>query len=96
MSAVTQILCPRCRRENLRRARFCQHCGSDVVLNDGGSQHFFITRVIKEGGQGAVFAAIDAEETCSVRTAGDLQTGHAIMIFALCGLVSNKEDTSSA
>jgi len=62
MSAVTHILCPRCRRENLRRARFCQHCGSDVVLNDGGSQHFFITRVIKEGGQGAVFAAIDAEE----------------------------------
>jgi serine/threonine-protein kinase len=62
MTAVTQILCPRCRRENLRRARYCQHCGRDVVLSDGGTRQFFITRVIKEGGQGAVFAAIDAHD----------------------------------
>jgi serine/threonine-protein kinase len=53
-----QILCPKCHKPNLRRARFCQHCGHDVVLNNAGPR-YYITRVIKEGGQGAVFEAID-------------------------------------
>lgn len=58
------ILCPHCRKpnsrtlENLARARFCQHCGRDVVLNNDGPR-YYITRVIKEGGQGAVYQAID-------------------------------------
>jgi serine/threonine-protein kinase len=61
------ILCPHCRKpnlrtlENLRRARFCQHCGLDVVLNNDGPR-YYITRVIKEGGQGAVYEAIDDQQ----------------------------------
>jgi eukaryotic-like serine/threonine-protein kinase len=58
------ILCPHCRKPNprrqdrLRTARFCQHCGRDVVLNNDGPR-YYITKVIKEGGQGAVYQAID-------------------------------------
>lgn len=62
MSEVTQILCPVCRKTNLRRARFCQHCGSDVVLNNDAptdTLRYVITRVIKQGGQGAVYEGID-------------------------------------
>ena len=58
MSAVQQILCPFCHKPNLRRANFCQHCGRDVVLNNDGPR-YYITRVIKEGGQGAVYETID-------------------------------------
>ncbi len=55
------ILCPACRQPNERRARFCAHCGHDTILNNAGP-HYFITRVIKAGGQGAVYAAIDAAD----------------------------------
>lgn len=58
MTEAQQILCPKCHKPNLRRARFCQHCGHDVVLNNDGPR-YYITRIIKEGGQGAVFEAID-------------------------------------
>jgi serine/threonine-protein kinase len=64
--AEVQILCPHCRQPNLRtsvnlaKARFCQHCGRDIVLNNDGPR-YFITRVIKEGGQGAVYEAIDEQ-----------------------------------
>src|SRR5262249_20042825 len=57
MAEVQQILCPQCHKPNLRRARFCQHCGHDIVLNNDGPR-YYITRVIKEGGQGAVFETI--------------------------------------
>jgi serine/threonine-protein kinase len=57
MAEVQQILCPRCYKPNLRRARFCQHCGHDIVLNNDGP-HYYITRVIKQGGQGAVFETV--------------------------------------
>lgn len=65
--AEVNVLCPRCRKPNprndqtLRRARFCQHCGHDIVLNNDGTQdgpRFYIMRVIKEGGQGAVYQTI--------------------------------------
>ncbi len=65
--AEVNVLCPSCRRANprndqtLRRARFCQHCGHDIVLNNAQSEQgprFYITRVIKEGGQGAVYQTI--------------------------------------
>ncbi len=61
--AEVVVLCPICRKPNprtlatIRRAHFCQHCGHDIVLNDPGPS-YFITRVIKEGGQGAVYQAI--------------------------------------
>ncbi len=62
MAEVTQILCPKCHKPNLRRARFCQHCGHDVVLNNhvpSDERRYVITRVIKQGGQGAVYEGID-------------------------------------
>ncbi|MGQ9547714.1 MAG: protein kinase domain-containing protein [Roseiflexus sp.] len=61
MTDVQQILCPKCHKPNLRRARFCQHCGHDVILNNAGPR-YYITRVIKEGGQGAVFEAIGDDD----------------------------------
>ncbi len=62
MAEVSQILCPKCHKSNLRRARFCQHCGHDIVLNNdkpSDDRRYAITRVIKQGGQGAVFEGID-------------------------------------
>jgi serine/threonine protein kinase len=62
MAEVNQILCPICHKSNLRRARFCQHCGHDVVLNNdrpSDDRRYAITRVIKQGGQGAVYEGID-------------------------------------
>jgi serine/threonine-protein kinase len=66
--AEVKILCPICHKpnirtsENFRTARFCQHCGSDIVLNNlpgTNGPRYYITRVIKQGGQGAVYEAID-------------------------------------
>ena len=57
MAQVQTILCPICHKPNLRRARFCQHCGHDVVLNNAGPR-YYITRIIKAGGQGAVYETI--------------------------------------
>lgn len=62
MAEVTTILCPNCHKPNLRRAKFCQYCGKDIVLNNdppSDERRYYITRVIKEGGQGAVYQAID-------------------------------------
>ena len=62
MSEVTQILCPQCHRSNLRHARYCQYCGYDIVLNNdtpSDERRYVITRVIKQGGQGAVYEGID-------------------------------------
>ncbi|WP_298402058.1 serine/threonine-protein kinase [uncultured Chloroflexus sp.] len=64
MAEVTEILCPICHKPNLRRARFCQHCGHDVILNnDQPTDHrrYVITRIIKRGGQGAVYEGIDQD-----------------------------------
>ncbi len=52
------LICPSCHAPNLAQARFCQQCGYDIILNNSGPR-FFLTRVIKEGGQGAVFEGID-------------------------------------
>ncbi|HSH82676.1 MAG TPA: serine/threonine-protein kinase [Herpetosiphonaceae bacterium] len=51
-----RILCPICRASNRGDARFCQQCGSDVLLDN----IYRLTRVIKEGGMGMVYKAIDA------------------------------------
>jgi len=57
MAEAQQILCPSCHKPNLRRAKFCQHCSHDMVLNNDGPR-YYITRVIKAGGQGSVFETI--------------------------------------
>jgi eukaryotic-like serine/threonine-protein kinase len=57
MAEAQQILCPICHKPNLRRAKFCQWCGSDIVLNNDGPR-YYITRIIKEGGQGAVYETV--------------------------------------
>lgn len=64
VSAVTTILCPICHKPNpwRERARFCQHCGHSIILNDdqpSDDRRYYITRIIKQGGQGAVYAGID-------------------------------------
>ncbi len=62
MAEITQILCPSCHKPNPRRAKFCQHCGHDVVLNNhipSDERRYVITRVVKQGGQGAVYEGID-------------------------------------
>jgi len=57
MAEVETILCPNCHKPNLRRAKFCQECRHDMVLNNDGPR-YYITRVIKAGGQGSVFETI--------------------------------------
>lgn len=57
MSQPQTILCPGCHKENARNAQYCRHCGHDMVLNNAGP-HYYITRVIKAGGQGAVYEAV--------------------------------------
>lgn len=65
MTDVTQILCPFCLKANVPYAQFCQHCGRDVVLNNDAPRddprRYRITRVIKKGGQGAVYEGVDQE-----------------------------------
>jgi len=58
---VEHILCPICHRQNIPRARFCQHCGRDILLNNDGAAQgpiYRITRIIKQGGQGAVYEVV--------------------------------------
>ncbi|HEY0739665.1 MAG TPA: serine/threonine-protein kinase [Herpetosiphonaceae bacterium] len=54
-SITQRILCPICRAPNKADANFCQQCGHDVLLDDT----YRITRVIKEGGMGVVYQAVD-------------------------------------
>jgi tRNA A-37 threonylcarbamoyl transferase component Bud32 len=66
MTETVQIICPSCHQRNMFRpnARYCQHCGKDIVLNNDtptDNRRYFITRVIKQGGQGAVYEGIDAQ-----------------------------------
>ncbi len=57
MTNVQTILCPRCHKPGRRQARFCQHCRHDMVLNNPGPR-YYITRIVKAGGQGAVYEAV--------------------------------------
>ncbi len=59
---MQEILCPRCRKPNNRKAYICAYCRHDLTLNnDQPSDHlrYWLTRVIKSGGQGAVYAGVD-------------------------------------
>lgn len=49
-------ICPICRTYNRPDARFCQHCGSNIILDDT----YRVVRIIKEGGMGTVYEAIDS------------------------------------
>jgi tRNA A-37 threonylcarbamoyl transferase component Bud32 len=62
MAEVSRILCPQCHKQNLPQARFCQHCGHDMVLNNDApsdERRYVITRVVKQGGQGAIYEGRD-------------------------------------
>lgn len=56
-ATIERILCPICRASNRSDARFCQQCGNDVLLDN----IYRLTRVIKEGGMGVVYQAIDED-----------------------------------
>ena len=58
MAQMRHILCPSCHRSNIPRARYCQYCGHDMILNNDGPR-YYITRVLKTGGQGAVYETVD-------------------------------------
>jgi serine/threonine protein kinase len=62
MAEVSRILCPQCHKQNLPQARFCQHCGHDMILNNDApsdERRYVIMRVIKQGGQGAIYEGRD-------------------------------------
>jgi len=64
MPNVTTIICPKCHKPNLREARFCQKCGADMILNNetpSDEKRYVITKIIKEGGMGAVYEGVDQE-----------------------------------
>src|SRR5688500_14555101 len=54
--ASQTVLCPICRASNRGDAKFCQQCGNDILLDD----MYRIIQVIKEGGRGMEYKAIDA------------------------------------
>ncbi len=57
-----EFLCPSCHKPNAQNALFCQHCGFDMVLNNDAPSddlRYSITRIIKAGGQGAVYEGVD-------------------------------------
>ncbi|WP_129671718.1 serine/threonine-protein kinase [Candidatus Chloroploca sp. Khr17] len=60
MTQPQEILCPSCRKPGRRQARFCQYCGHDMILNNAGP-HYYLTKVIKAGGQGAVYEGVDGD-----------------------------------
>jgi eukaryotic-like serine/threonine-protein kinase len=61
MAEAQTVLCPNpdCHKPNLFRAKYCQECRYDMVLNNDGPRHYKITDIIKEGGQGAVYKAVE-------------------------------------
>jgi serine/threonine protein kinase len=58
MTFRPDILCPRCRRINARRASSCRYCNQALGFVDGNNC-YYLTRVIKTGGQAVIFEAID-------------------------------------
>lgn len=64
MTNPPDILCPFCRTPNRINAKFCTKCGNDITLNNdipSDDRRYFITRVIKAGGQGSVYEGIDQQ-----------------------------------
>ncbi len=63
---VRHIICPVCQAQNPNDARYCVNCGAaNLVLNDDLPTHdtrrYFITRVLKQGGQGSVYEGVDQD-----------------------------------
>jgi serine/threonine-protein kinase len=52
------VLCPFCRKPNPPATITCQHCGQNVPLTTN-YQTYYLTKVLKSGGQGAVFIGMD-------------------------------------
>ncbi len=65
MATSQTILCPECQQPNPVGVQHCQHCGTtNMVLNDDAptdDRRYYITRVIKKGGQGSVYEGIDQD-----------------------------------
>ncbi|PDW03347.1 bifunctional serine/threonine-protein kinase/formylglycine-generating enzyme family protein [Candidatus Viridilinea mediisalina] len=52
------ILCPACHQLNAPQTRYCRMCSHDLILNNLGPR-YFLTRLIKLRGQGAIFEGRD-------------------------------------
>jgi serine/threonine-protein kinase len=66
MAEITHIICPNpeCQREIPPTAKFCPYCRHDVILNNhmpSDDRRYRITRIIKQGGQGAVYEGVDQD-----------------------------------
>lgn len=59
MSTARSLPCPRCNSFNPPQARFCQHCRFRIVLVVPEAERYQIVRIIKAGGMGAVYEAVD-------------------------------------
>jgi serine/threonine protein kinase len=59
MPTARPLPCPRCHTFNPPQARFCQHCRFRIVLAVPGAERYQIARIIKSGGMGAVYEAVD-------------------------------------
>lgn len=58
MTLRSDILCQRCRHINARRASVCRYCNATLGFVDGNNS-YYLTRVIKTGGQAVIFEAVD-------------------------------------
>ena len=82
------ILCPRCRRINSRRATVCRFCSQALGFVDGNNCYFLV-RVIKTGGQAVIFEAIDdnSHRTYAIKEiALPLDPDQALEAFQRCAV----------
>ncbi len=82
------ILCPRCRRINSRRATVCRYCTQALGFVDGNNCYFLV-RVIKTGGQAVIFEAIDdnSHRTYAIKEiALPLDPDQALEAFQRCAV----------
>jgi len=82
------ILCPRCRRINSRRATVCRFCTQALGFVDGNNCYFLV-RVIKTGGQAMIFEALDdnSHRTYAIKEiALPLDPDQALEAFQRCAV----------